>query len=252
MHIRNLREVIQMANKKVSKESLERQSMLGAAMNFATAEAYKVLRTNILFSFSESDGCKVIGVTSSFKGEGKSITSLNLCYTIAETGKKVLIIEGDMRMPTFAKRLKLKADPGLSDTLIGLKPVKECIQKRVSEGDNPVYIDILVSGTIPPNPSELMGSEKMKALLEDLKSTYDYIILDLPPVTAVTDALIASNIVDGMIVVVRHNIAVRRVLNETMRQLKLVNCKILGFVYNGAEGSGSGYYHKKNYYYYTQ
>ena len=237
-----------MANKKASKESLERQSMLGAAMNFATAEAYKVLRTNILFSFSEADGCKVIGVTSSFKGEGKSITSLNLSYTMAE----VLIIEGDMRMPTFAKRLKLKADPGLSDALVGIKPVKECIQQRVSEGDNPVSIDILVSGTIPPNPSELMGSEKMKDLLAELKTRYDYIILDLPPVTAVTDALIASNIVDGMIVVVRHNIAVRRVLNETMRQLSLVNCKILGFVYNGAEGSSKGYYHKKNYYYYKQ
>ncbi len=234
----------------------EREYMIGPNMNFASSEAYKLLRTNLLFSFSGSSECRVIGITSSFSSEGKSLTSINLTYTLAVAKKSVLLIEGDMRLPTMNKRLSLKSSPGLSNMLVGMNTAAEAIQTYTAADDENVTVsmDVLVSGDIPPNPSELLGSERMMSLLEVLRQHYDFIILDLPPVTAVTDALVASKLVDGMVVVVRSNHAVRGALAETIRQLRLVNTRILGFVFNGAEEAGGGYYrrgyYKKHYSYY--
>lgn len=234
----------------------ERQHMIASNMSFAASEAYKLLRTNLMFSFSGSDECRIIGMTSSFRGEGKSLTSINLAYTLAETRKKVLLIEGDMRLPTISQRLRLRATPGLSNLLVGISSLGESIQPFIVEVEDGVSIqvDVMVSGDVPPNPSELLGSERMQALLNALRQHYEYIVFDLPPVTAVTDALVASKLVDGMVVVVRNNHAVRGALAETIRQLRLVDARILGFAFNGATESGSGYYkgksyYKKNYYY---
>lgn len=254
-----------MANKKdknelKTKENLmnEQKFMIGPRLSFAGAEAYKLLRTNIQFSFSEETSTegKVIGVTSSIPGEGKSMTILNLAYTFAESNKRVLLIEGDMRLPTLANRLRLKQTPGLSNLLVGLNSVNDAIQhfSTAKEGSQPVTVDVIVSGTIPPNPSELLGSSRLESLLSILKKNYDYIFLDQPPITAVTDALITSNKTDGIIVVVRNNHAARSGLAETMRQLKLVDAHVLGFVYNGASDDSrkyykKGYYKKKGYYY---
>ena len=230
--------------------------MIGANMNFAASEAYKLLRTNLTFSFSDSDNCRIIGMTSSFSGEGKSLTSINLAYTLAETGKKVLLIEGDMRLPTMAGRLGLQPSPGLSNLIVGMSGIRDVLQvyKVQEEGKNTVSFHVLVSGAIPPNPSELLGSKRMSTFLKSLRAAYDYVILDLPPVTVVTDAVLASKLVDGMVVVVRNNRAVRGALAETIRQLRLVDARILGFVFNGATESGGSYYkgkkyYKQNYYY---
>ena len=234
----------------------ERAHMIGANMNFAASEAYKLLRTNLTFSFSDSDNCRIIGMTSSFSGEGKSLTSINLAYTLAETGKKVLLIEGDMRLPTMAGRLGLQPSPGLSNLIAGMSGIRDVLQvyKVQEEGKNTVSFHVLVSGAIPPNPSELLGSKRMSTFLKSLRAAYDYVILDLPPVTVVTDAVLASKLVDGMVVVVRNNRAVRGALAETIRQLRLVDARILGFVFNGATESGGSYYkgkkyYKQNYYY---
>jgi capsular exopolysaccharide synthesis family protein len=228
----------------------ERQFMIGSNMNFASSEAYKLLRTNLLFSFSGSSDCRIVGFTSSFSSEGKSITSINLAYTMAESKRNVLLIEGDLRLPNLGKRLNLQASPGLSNLLVGMSTAGEAIQTFQSsdEDDNPVTMDVLVAGDIPPNPSELLGSERMSSLLDVLRQHYDFIILDLPPVTAVTDALVACKLVDGMVVVVRSDRAVRGALAETIRQLKLVDAHILGFVFNGAQESGGGYYRRRGYY----
>lgn len=228
--------------------ALERRYMIGENMNFAAAEAYKLLRTSLMFSFSGDEEHRIIGMTSSLKGEGKSLTSINLAYTIAEADKKVLLIEGDMRLPTMAKRLGLHSRPGLSNLLVGLNAVASTLQQyRAELEDKDISFDVIVSGEIPPNPSELLGSERMASLLERLRERYDYIILDLPPVTAVTDALVASHWADGMVVVARSDHAVRGALAETMRQLKLAEAHVLGFVFNGA-GSGESKYYKKGYY----
>lgn len=228
----------------------ERMHMIASNMSFAASEAYKLLRTNLMFSFSGSEECRIIGMTSTFRGEGKSLTSINLAYTLAEARKKVLLIEGDMRLPTAAQRLRLRSSPGLSNLLVGINSLKQSIQSFdvAVEEDATITVDVLVSGDVPPNPSELLGSERMQALLAALREHYDYIIFDLPPVTAVTDALVASKLVDGMVIVVRNNRAVRGALAETIRQLKLVDARILGFAFNGATESGSGYYRGKKYY----
>ena len=153
-----------------------------------------------------------------------------------------------MRLPTMSKRLGFHSTPGLSNLLVGLNTVGSAIQQyRATVEDKQVVFDVIVSGDVPPNPSELLGSERMKTLLERLRERYDYVILDLPPVTAVTDAVIASHIVDGMVVVVRSQHAVRGGLSETMRQLFLADAHILGFVFNGAAETESKYY-KKGYY----
>jgi capsular exopolysaccharide synthesis family protein len=228
----------------------ERRTMFGPSLSFAAAEAYKLLRTNLTFSFSGSEECRIVGMTSSFRGEGKSLTSMNLAYTIAEAEKRVLLIEGDMRLPTVAKRMGLRAKPGLSNLLVGLESISSAIQEyRVDLGDKILSLDVMVSGDIPPNPSELLGSERMKSLLKKLRERYDYVILDLPPVNAVTDALIASRVVDGIIVVVRNDHAVRSALAETMRQLRLAEAHVLGFVFNDAGGTNSKYYYSKKGYY---
>ncbi len=225
----------------------ERKNMIGPAMNFAAAEAYKLLRTNLMFSFAGGEH-HIVGMTSSFRGEGKTLTSINLSYTLAEAEQTVLLIECDMRLPTISTRLNLSATPGLSNLLVGLNSVGSAVQTYSAKvGDHTVSMDVIVAGDIPPNPSEILGSERMRTLLDRLQDRYNFIILDLPPVTAVSDAIIASHIVDGMLVVVRGNHAVRGALADTMRQLNMAGAKILGFVFNGAEES-EGRYYKKGYY----
>ncbi len=228
--------------------------MIGPGISFAVGEAYKLLRTNLLFSFSGEQKCHVVGVTSSYRAEGKSVTSINLSYTLAQTQKRVLLLEGDMRLPTIAKRLGLESAPGLSNLLAGMSEIKQTIQTYTTETeDKTVSVDVLVSGDTPPNPSELLGSERMMQLLSLLRERYEYIIIDLPPVIAVSDPIVACKLVDGMIVIVRSEHSARDAVNETIRQLRQVDAHILGFVFNGAgEGGGSYYkgrrYYRKNYY----
>jgi len=223
--------------------------MIGPGMSFAAAEAYKLLRTNLMFSLSGDAECSVIGVTSSFREEGKSITSINLAYTLALTQKKVLLIEGDMRLPTIGTRLELAHAPGLSNLLAGMNVVSQAVQRYEAETeDKKVVVDVMVAGDTPPNPSELLGSERMMQLVTQLKEFYHYIIVDLPPVTAVSDPIVACRLVDGMIVIVRSDHSVRDAVKETVRQMKQIDAHILGFVFNGAGEGGGGYYKGKRYY----
>ena len=209
-------------------------------INFAASEAYKRLRTNLLFSFADKSACRIVGVTSSLRGEGKSVTSINLAYTMAQNGKRVLLIDCDMRLPTVAKKLEIEKAPGLSNLLVGVDEISKSVQRYFSEktGD---YFDVIPAGELPPNPAELLGSARMGTLLNALKEHYDYIFLDLPPVCAVADALIISKLSDGMIVVVRQDFCRTDVLREAMEQLKLVEANIIGFVYNGTEAYGGKY-----------
>ena len=228
-----------------SDTSYEQQHMIGDRLNFASAEAYKLLRTNLMFSFTDEDKCRIVGITSSLKGEGKSLTAINLAYTIAETGKRVLLMECDMRLPTVAKRLGIESTIGLSNLLVGMNSAAEVLQEAVLSETR----DIIPSGDVPPNASELLESNRMAYTLERLAEYYDYILLDLPPVTVVSDALIASKLTAGMIVVVRQDYAGKAALAETMRQLKYVNAKVLGFVVNSADEESSPYnkYYRKVY-----
>ena len=218
-------------------------TMLHKKLNFAATEAYKLLRTNLMFTLPDEKKCRVVGVTSSSRGEGKSTTAINLSYTLAETGKRVLLIDADLRLPSVAKKLDIKSSPGLSNVLAGAES-EETVVSISDEQENWV---ILPSGDIPPNPTEMLSSSQMKQLVERLSASYDFIVIDLPPVNIVSDALVISSVLDGMIVVVRENYSGRRELQSCMRQLKLSGVKILGFVMNTVS-DGSSPYGKYKYY----
>ncbi len=222
--------------KELSKAARQQQAMIGENLSFAASEAYKLLRTNLQFSVSD-EHCQIIGVTSSVRGEGKSTTSANLAYTFAQAGKEVLLIDADMRLPSISTKLSIAGAPGLSNLLAGLKEERECVQ--VSRQFENWYI--LPAGDIPPNPSELLGSDRMKALLARFSKDLDVIILDLPPVNIVADALVVSQGTNGLIVVVRQNYSERKALDDCMYQIRNVNAKFLGFVMTDA-GTGSGSY----------
>ena len=222
------------------------KTMFGPNLNFATTEAYKLLRTNIVFSFPDEGVGRAIGITSSVQSEGKSSTACNTAYALSEAGYKVLLLEADLRRPSISNKLGIARVPGVTNILIGKSDYRETVQQCEAAPN----LDIITSGDIPPNPSELIGSSRMKRRLEQLASYYQFILLDLPPVTAVTDALVATKIVDGVVMVVRNEHADTGSLKEAMRQLKLVDAKMLGFVFTCAGGSSKGYRKKYKYRYY--
>ncbi len=218
-------------------------------LDFAANEQYKLLRTNLSFTLPMDEKCHIVGVTSSIRGEGKSTTAINLSYVLAENDKNVLLIDGDLRLPSVAKKMGLKSSPGLTNFL---KNDNECSleQLRSDIFDN---WHIMPSGPLPPNPSELLGSDRMGELIGHLRNFYDFIVIDLPPVNIVSDALTISKYVSGMIVVVREEYTEKKSFNNCIRQLKLSNVKVLGCVMNetsGGKGSYSKYKHGKYYRYY--
>ena len=227
---------------KKKNKSLEvnKTAKVGAELNFASREAYKLLRTNISFAFPDEEGGKVVGVCSACPQEGKSTTTTNLAFSLAEANYKVLLIDGDMRRPSIYEIVGTEKEPGLSDLLSGNGDVSE-VHGVLHEN-----LSVLVSGHIPPNPSELIGSRKMEVLLNELKEKYDYILIDLPPVLSVSDPVAISKYLSGMIIVVRHDKTSRRDLAETLRQLEFANTKILGFVYNRVGQQNKKKYSKGN------
>lgn len=220
----------------------------GSRLSFAAAEAYKLLRANLNFTLPDEKGCNIIGITSSLQGEGKSTTALNLAYAMAEDNKRVLLMELDLRLPTLAKRLGTAPAPGLSNFLGGMCRIQDILQ------DSSLHpkLHVVTSGDIPPNPSELLGSKEMKLTLEALRGHYDIIILDLPPINAVSDALVISRLTHGMVMVVRQNYNNKRELQEAMRQLKIVDAKVLGFVLTAAEEREEKYRSRRYQYAYSR
>ena len=232
-----------MANKEVKTgDSNLIAKTLHRNLEFTAREQYKLLRTNLSFTLPENEICPVLGVTSSMRGEGKSTTAINLAYVLAESGKKVLLIDGDLRIPSIAKKLKMKKTDGLTDLLMSNS--LEYIREFDFQHYNNWYI--ITSGDLPPNPSELLGSSRMGKLLASLKEIFDFIIIDLPPVNLVSDALAISKYVSGMILVVREGHTEKAEFDSCVRQLELSNVNVLGCVMNESN-SGKGYYSKYKY-----
>ncbi len=232
------------SKERLDNEKVERdRKMLCGKLSFAGAEAYKLLRANLLFSLPDEKKCRIVGITSADSGEGKSITSINLAYTLAETGKRVLLIEADMRLPNMAKRLNLSTSPGLSNVIAGLAEADEAVRTI----EKLVDLNVLVAGDIPPNPSELLGSEAMRKLISHFSETYDFIIFDLPPINVVSDALVLSGLVDGFILVVRQDYTARRAVIRAVNQLAVSNARFLGFVLNQASTKKRSYKYGKKY-----
>ncbi len=214
------------------------RTMFGPSLNFAAAEAYKLLRTNLIFSFSGEQKCRVVGMTSSVEEEGKSTVICNLAYSLAQSGVSVLLVDGDLRKPTVAAKLGVDRVPGLTNLLVSRENYKKIIQ----QSPHAPGVDLLTAGDIPPNPSELLGSMRMQQLIQEMGKDYEYILIDLPPVTVVSDTIAVSKVLDGVILVVRGNVAQKKPLAEMLRQLQLVNVRILGFVYRDLLPGDNRYY----------
>jgi len=209
-----------------------------------TAEAFRTLRTNIQFS-SLDKALKSIVVTSSGSGEGKSMVMSNLAITMAESGMKVILVDCDLRKPSVHKKMGITNSIGLTNVLVQGVKKEDCVVK--TDVNN---LSVLTSGPVPPNPAELLGSKKMRDFIEELKNDYDIVLIDAPPVLAVTDAQILSTIVDGVIFVASYGEAQKNALVDAKHLIDKVGGKILGIVFNKVPESVSGYYGKyyKGYY----
>lgn len=219
--------------------SAHRRQFMLRNSSFAVREAYRTLRTNVRFSL-RGTGCKRICITSSMPGEGKSITLLNLALSIAEAGQKVLLIDADLRKPAQARLMNETASPGLSNLLIGLADTKAVIHKDICPN-----LDMIFSGDIPPNPSELLETEKFVELIEALSKDYEYILVDTPPVGLVSDACLVASHLDGVLILVRQGMARKDAIKRVVASLQFAGVKVLGFVLNGVAHD-----EKKSYSYY--
>lgn len=224
---------------------LKRPDLFGPEISFAASEAYKLLRTKLTLSFADDGGCRILGVTSAMAGEGKSLTSINLAYSFAQMGNRVLLVDCDMRRPSLHEKLSLKSNEGLSNYLTAQKKLEELLQPCGIAGDENAF-HVVAAGPNPPNPVELLGSKRMRGLLETLRSEYDYVILDFPPVGEVTDALPVAKSVDGTLLVVRQQYCDKKIFRGMVRQFNFLDAKVLGVIYN-CSTDGTGLY--KKYYY---
>lgn len=217
----------------------QRRQILNKNSSFPIQEAYKSLRTNIRFAI-RGDGCKKICITSATAGEGKSITLLNLAISIAESGQKVLLIDADMRRPAIARLLVEKPAPGLSNILAGLTMAEEAVRKDIYPN-----LDIIFSGDVPPNPSEILSTTEMAVLIEKMSNVYDYVLVDTPPVGVVSDACLVANLLDGVLLLVRQGRTKKEQVKRAVKNLQLTGARILGYVLNGTieeQKDSYGYY----------
>lgn len=209
------------------------------------AESFKGLRTSVFLSSADNPP-KILLVSSITPGEGKSSISGCLAATIAQTGKKVLLIDSDMRRPVQHKNFSLENTSGLSSFLAGVSDKNDCINCDTVEN-----LDIITAGPIPPNPSELLSSIRLKDMLNELKDKYDIIIVDTPPMASVTDPVILSKHVDGIIIVTWAGKTTYEMVGKGLKQLKEVDAPITGMVLNRFNAKKSGYYYNYGDYYYA-
>lgn len=207
------------------------------------AEAYRVIRTGIQFAQAGKE-LQTIALTSCTPNEGKSTTIANLAVVLTQAGKSVLLIDCDMRNPSVHKNFNLSNKVGLSSCISMGTALSDAVQKTSIEG-----LYALTGGVIPPNPSELLGSEQMKNVLQRAKEQYDYVLIDTPPVMPVTDALIVSRFVDGMILVIASAEVKVEMARDVKNQLVNAGANILGVVLNKVRSEHHGYGYGYYYYY---
>ena len=213
------------------------------ALPFTVVEAYKTIRMNILFTLAQSK--KHSFVISSFEsGDGKSTSSINIAAAFAQLGNKVLLIDADMRKPTIHRKLKLPNAKGLTSVLVGFCTAEEAIQNV----DN--LFDVLTSGPIPPNPSEMLYSEVMDVLCKGLEEHYDYIIFDTPPFGIVSDALVLAPRTAGIVLITKAGVTTVDQLVKVKEMIESVGTRILGVVLNAAKDAHRKYKYYSKYYRY--
>lgn len=193
---------------------------------FAIVEAYKAIRTNLMFVLSQKRHNRIV-VSSSRPGEGKSTTSVNIAIAFSQIGKRVLIIDADLRKPTINKKLRIENHEGLSTVLGGFCKVGDAVRNLAPD------LDVLTAGAIPPNPSELLGSGNMTKLLDALNDYYHLIIIDSPPINVVTDALVVAPKTDGVLMVIAPGKVTHEEVKKSLASIEFAEANLLGTVVNG-------------------
>lgn len=220
----------------------EAKKLLDNDSPFALREAYSGLRTNIMF-LAKDEKCPVFAVTSATQGDGKTMNSVNIAAGFARLGKKVLLIDSDLRNPSVAKFLGMKSPKeGLSQYLAGFTKNLEPIATKIEN------LDVVLTGAIPPNPAELLATKKFAEMLDSFKDTYDFIFVDTPPVGVVSDAVAFSDCLNGYIIVIRAQVSKLTDERRIVKMLEQVDANICGLVYNAVELKSS-HYKKYNKYY---
>ncbi|MBE6728902.1 MAG: CpsD/CapB family tyrosine-protein kinase [Ruminococcaceae bacterium] len=209
---------------------------------FAVVEAYKTIRTNLSFSLPQ-DGCRSFVISSSVPGEGKSTTAVNMAVAFSQLGKKVLLIDADLRRPSIHKKLKLVNTKGLCSVLSGIASIDECIQHSNK------FLDVLTSGPLPSNPIELIESVALTELLSSLQEYYDYIIFDSTPINIVSDAISLAPKTDGLVLLVLEGTTRRDDVHHALSACKFANINILGAVINCVDPKNSRKYSYRKYKY---
>lgn len=210
------------------------------------SEVYRIIRTNLMFSSMDKPLNSFL-VTSPGPGEGKSVTTANLGVTFAQYGKNVIIVDADLRKPTQHRIFELDNTVGLSNVMLGEVTLDEALHPIPGTG-----LSVLTTGPLPPNPAELLGSERMKEILDELAQKADLLILDTPPVVAVTDAALLASRVEGVLLVLSSGKVKIEVAQKAQEMLLNVRARILGTVLNMIEENNPDYYYYNNYYQYGE
>lgn len=202
--------------------------LTAAEIQFAVAESYKTIRTNLQFLLAGKPGCKTLTVSSPKAGDGKTTNSINIAIAFSQLGKRVLLIDADLRRPSIYKKLRIPNTDGLSGILAGFSQIDNCLVNV-----NTTF-DVLPSGAVPPNPSELLASAAFEHMLASLRLVYDYIIIDTPPVGIVSDALTIAGVTDGLLLVIKERSTTHTDFEAVLDKLKLANTRLLGVVLNSS------------------
>lgn len=227
----------------LDKERRKQASILFENETSGIAEAFRKLRTNLQF-LAVDNPPRVILVTSSMPSEGKSTTAINIALALAETEKSVILVDGDLRRPSLHKYLDLVGTVGFSTVLSGAASLDEALQKTRFPG-----LTVLTSGAIPPNPSELLGSQSARKLLNELRAKFDYVIVDSSPLLAITDAAILAAGADGVLIMARYGHTKREQLSHAVGSLESVGAPLLGAVFTMTPTRGrAGYSYNYGYY----
>lgn len=217
---------------------------LDSSIKFKVEEAYKSIRANLMFSVMKK-GCKTFVITSSVPNEGKTTTAVHLSIAFAQADQKVLLIDGDLRKPKIHQYFSLPSAPGLTNYL-GSKVSGSGSEKitlpNVIHSTEFKNLYVLNAGSVPPNPAELLSSEPMEDFLKEVSASFDYIIIDTPPINVVSDAMSLIRESDGVVLVVRQNQTTHPEIQKTLSSLEFIDAKILGFVISNSESSARGGY----------
>lgn len=221
-------------------ESIADKTTASGRLPFSVVEAYKTIRTNLQFVLADKSARQIV-ITSPLMGDGKSTTAINMAIAFSQAGCKTLIIDGDLRKPTVHKKLRIQNTNGLSSLLAGMSSIEDSVSHINSN------LDVVPSGPLPPNPSELLSSNAMANLLKALGQTYEYIFIDTPPVNIVSDALALAPKTDGMVIVVRDNHTTYDDLKKSLSMLEFADIHLLGIIVNGGKTSANGKYKPSKY-----